>query len=354
MMADTQQRPQPLITTHGAERAFESPITALTALADELAFAVGTLDGDIIFAPLAASRTPENWHIVHAHDAAITCLAPDPLKRDAVLSGSEDCGLTRTLTSGDMTALFKGRRWVENLAVTPTHIAFSYGKSMELRDASGEKTLKALDHPSSVTGIVFDAKGKRVFTSHYNGASGWFVNSDANNVRSLFWKGSHTGIAIHPKGDAIVTTMQENDLHGWRLSDGHNMRMSGYPKKVTSLDFNRNGRWLATSGADALVLWPFFGGGPMGKAPRELARLNGIFCTFVKTHPCHDAIAAGFEDGTILLIDLSSEQILPICYGNSENDPVTQITFTPKGGAMAFGTEGGRVGVLILNHQVMA
>lgn len=63
MMTDTQQRPQPLVTTHGAERPFESPITALTATADGLAFAVGTLDGDMIFAPLAASRSPENWHV---------------------------------------------------------------------------------------------------------------------------------------------------------------------------------------------------------------------------------------------------------------------------------------------------
>lgn len=165
-----------------------------------------------------------------------------------------------------MTALYKGRRWVENLAVTSTHIAFSYEKSMELRDATGERTLKELDHPSLVTGIILDAKGKRVFTSHYNGASAWFVNSDANNVRSLFWKGSHTGIAIHPKGDAIVTTMQENDLHGWRLSDGHNMRMSGYPKKVTSLDFSRNGRWLATSGADALVFMAVFRGWAHGQS----------------------------------------------------------------------------------------
>ncbi len=139
MMADTQQRPQPLITTHGAERSFESPITALTATADWIGLRRRQLDGDMIFAPLAASRSPRDWHIVHAHDAAITCLSPDPLQRDAVMSGSEDCCLARTRTSGDITALYKGRRWVENLAVTSTHIAFSYGKSMELRDATGEK-----------------------------------------------------------------------------------------------------------------------------------------------------------------------------------------------------------------------
>ena len=79
--------------------------------------------------------------------------------------------------------------------------------------------------------------------------------------------------------------MQENALHGWRLSDGQHMRMSGYPSKTTTLSFSRNGKWLATSGADAMVLWPFFGGGPMGKAPMELAGGDGVLCQQVACNP---------------------------------------------------------------------
>ena len=141
--------------------------------------------------------------------------------------------------------------------------------------------LKELPHPSTVTGLTFDGSGKRVAASHYNGATLWFVAAKADSPRKLEWKGSHTAIAIHPDGEAVVTAMQENALHGWRLSDGQHMRMSGYPAKTESLSFTRNGKWLATSGADAMVLWPFFGGGPMGKAPIELAGGDGIICTRV-------------------------------------------------------------------------
>ncbi len=52
----------------------------------------------------------------------------------------------------------------------------------------------------------------------------------------------------------------------------HDMRMSGYPSKPESLGFTRSGKYLASAGADAIVLWPFFGGGPMGKPPLELAQ----------------------------------------------------------------------------------
>ena len=149
-------------------------------------------------------------------------------------------------------------------------IAASAGKIVQLFDQSG-RMLKELTHPSTVTGLVFDGKGKRIGASHYNGASLWFVAAKTDTPRKLEWKGSHTGIVIHPEGEAVVTAMQENALHGWKLPDGAHMRMSGYPAKTTSLSFTRNGKWMASSGADAMVLWPFFGGGPMGKAPLELA-----------------------------------------------------------------------------------
>ena len=104
--------------------------------------------------------------------------------------------------------------------------------------------------------------------------------------------------------------MQENSLHGWRLADGQHMRMSGYPSKTESLCFTRNGKWLASAGADTIVMWPFFGGGPMGKAPMEMAGGDNVLCTRVAAHPQHDVIAAGFADGLVVLADIQSERIL--------------------------------------------
>ena len=110
----------------------------------------------------------------------------------------------------------------------------------------------------------------------------------------------------------MVTAMQENALHGWRLPDGQHMRMSGYPAKTDSLSFTRNGKWLATSGADAMVLWPFFGGGPMGKAPLELAGGDGMICTQVACHPKDELVAGGFADGLVVVADINSSRILPV------------------------------------------
>lgn len=207
--------------------------------------------------------------------------------------------------------------------------------------------LKTLEHPSSVTGIVFDAKGKRIAASHYNGASVWYTQPKSESVRPLEWKGSHTGIAIHPAGEALITSMQDNDLHGWRLSDGHNIRMSGYPTKVKSMSFSRTGKWLATSGADVVVLWPFFGGGPMGKPPTELPGMGGALCTRVAYNPEQDILAAGFADGSVIMIEPESQRVLPVCLNGTS--AISALAYSPDGCLLGFGTEDGLIGLVDLS-----
>ncbi len=199
--------------------------------------------------------------------------------------------------------------------------------------------LKELTHPSTVTGLVFDAKGKRIGASHYNGASLWFVAAKTDTPRQLEWKGSHTAIVIHPEGEAVVTAMQENALHGWKLPDGQHMRMSGYPAKTTSLSFTRNGRWMASSGADAMVLWPFFGGGPMGKAPLELSGGDGIICNQVACHPKEELVAGGFADGLVVVSDIASSRVLPV--SPPGHGAVSTLAWNADGTRLALGTETG-------------
>ena len=244
-----------------------------------------------------------------------------------------------------------GSRWVEAIARHGDgSIAAAIGKRVVLLDASGA-IIKTLEHPSTVTGLTFDARGKRVAASHYNGVSLWFVASKSDTPRLLEWKGSHIAVAIHPQGEAVVTAMQENALHGWRLSDGHHMRMSGYPQKTLSLSFSKTGKGLATSGADAVVLWPFFGGGPMGKQPLELAPGAGQACTRVACHPSMDTVAAGFADGSVLLADIATERILPVCGPAQESGAVTALAWSADGASLAFGTEGGLASVVDLSKR---
>ncbi|MCI0756841.1 WD40 repeat domain-containing protein [Teichococcus vastitatis] len=298
---------------------------------------------------LRLASTEDEWRRVEAHDGAALSLVPDA--ENGFLSGGDDGRFLRVTAAGEISELadFGTMKWVEHLASHPSGLrAASVGKVVHLFGRDGAK-LKALVHPSTVGGVAFDAKGKRVAAGHYNGASVWFVNSKEDKPRVLPWKGSHQQVLFSPDGTHVVTTMQENALHGWRLTDQQDMRMSGYPAKVKSFSFTAKGRWLATAGADCVVLWPFFAGGPMGKPPVELAGGDSIVCTQVACHPQHEVVAAGFQDGLVLMAEIGSGKIVPVAAPG--RGAVSALAWNPSGTRLAFGTETGFAGVVDLSKR---
>jgi len=285
-----------------------------------------------------------DWVATTVHDGAILSACADI--RDGWLTGGDDGRLSRVAPDGTAEAIadYKGK-WVDHVASHPEGLrAAAVGKALHVLGPKGPA--KTLMHPSSVGGIAFDAKGKRVAASHYNGASLWFVAAKEDRPRILEWKGSHHAIAFSPDGTHVVTAMQEPALHGWRLADGQHMRMSGYPTKTRSLAFTARGRWLATSGAESIVLWPFFGGGPMGKAPTELAGGDDALCSAVACHPQHEVVAAGFSDGLVLIAEIASGKVVPVA--PPSGGQVSALAWSPDGAVLAFGTEGGRAGLVDL------
>jgi len=334
---------QDLLESRGVSRALDAYVVgaAFNRAGTHAGFGLG--DGTI-----AIGAKEGEWPRIETHDGGLLAIAPD--LANGFVSGGDDGKLQRTGLDGAFSTIAKfGSKWVEQVASHGGAASGTYacgvGKNLILFDQAATK-LKELPHPSTVTGIAFDAKGKRVAASHYGGASLWFVAAKTDSPRKLEWKGSHIGISIHPAGDAVVTLMQENALHGWRLSDGQHMRMSGYPGKTGSLSWSRGGKWLASSGADAIVLWPFTGGGPMGKPPLELAQIPDVICTMVAFHPQHDIVAAGYVDGTVVMADVTGERVLQVkAPGEGE---VTALTWNPQGTLLAFGTEHGRAGIVDL------
>jgi WD40 repeat protein len=142
--------------------------------------------------------------------------------------------------------------------------------------------------------------------------------------------------------------MQENALHGWRLlPDKGHMRMSGYPAKTRSVSWSHDGAWLATSGAEAAICWPFASKeGPMGKAPRECGVRNSKVSR-VAFHPRSLVLAAGYDDGCILLIRLTDASELLVRHP-AEGSAVTAFAWDKLGRRLAFGCADGQAGVLTL------
>jgi len=326
--------------------AADGPIVGTHYLGRTAAFVLGEAAIVLVAAQGEARR-------VAVHGGAILATAADG---ERVVSGGDDGKVVATDAAGESRPLATDskHRWIDHVALGPDGaVAWSAGKSAFVlphptlpRSRGREEAAREFAAPSTVGGLAFLPKGFRLAVAHYNGASLWFPNATEAEPEKLEWKGSHLGATASPDGRFLVTTMQEPMLHGWRLVDRQHMRMSGYAARVTSFGWTVGGRWLATSGATQLILWPFQSkDGPMGKQPRLLApsehRIVVIAC-----HPKQDIVAAGYGDGMLLLVRIEDgAEILAKKPGDA---PVTALAWSADGMLLAWGTESGEAGIIDL------
>ncbi|GAB4188365.1 MAG: WD40 repeat domain-containing protein [Thalassobaculales bacterium] len=310
--------------------------------AGRAAFALG--DGTLRLVDLADPAAAPA--VAAAHDGGLLSFAADP--RGGFVSGGDDGRLVHTAADGAVSELHRGKgAWIDQLAVAPDGmtIAFAGGKTVNLLGGQRQPLGGPLVHPSSVGGLAFDPRGKRLFAAHYNGVSAWWANAQAQQPRLLKWTGSHLGATVSPDGRFLVTAMQENALHGWRLADGADMRMTGYPAKTHSLSWMAKGRFLATSGSGSVVCWPFQGkDGPMGKPPLEMGGDRRGVITRVAAHPAQDVVAAGFDDGFVALYRVENDRRVDI--RRAGDGPVTALAWSADGRFLALGTEDGFAGLI--------
>ena len=203
-----------------------------------------------------------------AHAGAILCSAT---QHDQIVTGGDDGKVAATRADGTAMTLAtdEKRRWIDHVATRPDGtVAWSAGKQVFVRSKDNERSIEL---PSTVGGLAFASKGVRLAAAHYNGVTLWFPNA-TSKPEVLAWKGSHLAVIFSRDGRFLISSMQEPMLHGWRLSDRKDMQMSGYAARVRSFAFTADGKLLATSGANQLILWPLHGkDGPMGKAPQIFA-----------------------------------------------------------------------------------
>jgi WD40 repeat protein len=236
------------------------------------------------------------------------------------------------------------RRWIDAVALhADGALAFSAGKTAYFRDTKAR--VKSLDLTSSAQGLAFKPKGLQLAISQNGGAVLWMPGTEASPDR-LDWKGSHLDITWSPDGRFVVTSMQESQLHGWRLPEKAHMRMSGYPAKTRSFSWSHDGNWLATSGAEAAIIWPFGSKeGPMGKPPRECG-VRPRKVTAVAFHPKALVVALGYEDGFILLCRLTDGSEIFVRDGGG--GAITALAWAGDGRKLIFGSEDGAAGILSL------
>lgn len=276
---------------------------------------------------------------LHAGVILSACPHPDGKR---LVTGGDDGAVRIVGPGGESETLYDARgRWIDHLAASAVTNVIVAGIGKEAIVFREGREAHRFAYPSTVGGVALDAKGRRLAVSHYGGATMRYVLTADDKGTPLKWAGSHLAVTISPDGDYIITGMQENSLHGWRMPEKTDLRMDGYPAKTRSFSWDKRGRWLATSGANAAIVWPFVGKlGPQGKPPLQPGEREGKLVTCVAFHPSEEILAIGYNDGFALLARFSDNLGMEIAPAG--DGPVSALAWNRDGSLIAVGDEAGR------------
>jgi WD40 repeat protein len=319
--------------------AFDAYVTSvLFDRSGRAAFALG--DGAVRF---------ESDEVVDAHpNGAVLCAVAHP-SGEGVITGGDDGRLVWSRPEGAVELAAVKGRWIDavDASVESGLIAYAAGRDLHVLDSKDAKFARTFAHEKSVADVAFDAKGRRIAAATYGGAALWFARIDGQKPTMLKWAGSHVAAAFSPDGKFLVTAMQENAMHGWRLSDAKDMRMGGYPSKPKSIAFLAKGSLMATSGAPGVVLWPFGGAnGPMGREAIEIGHDEATLISKVAATPQGSIVAAGLEDGRVWVAELSQTGVHRV--RSDTGSPITALAMSPDESRLAWGDEDGNAGIVAL------
>jgi WD40 repeat protein len=317
----------------GERFAFGAPVTAAVAIGESVT--VGFGDGMVRF--FRPNSVPLE---VAAHEGVVLCITADG---DSVLSGGDDGRFLRISLDGTVEELANfGTRWVDCVAASHGHFACSSGREAHVW-VSGQTKVTVFEHASTVGGLAFDPKGKRLAAAHYGGATIWNRGDRRWKSVKLLWKGFHGDTCFSPCGKYLVTAMQENALHAWRLRGKGDFAMPGYPSKIKSLDWVGDTPYLITSGADEAIAWPFDGkDGPMGRKTVCVAYNNDQLVTCVHALSEEGAVFAGFRDGSVQLAELD-EAKTALAISGPTGAEVTAIALSTTSSHLLIGDASGNV-----------
>ena len=171
----------------------------------------------------------------------------------------------------EMRTIVLGKGWVENLKWSPdgNKLAIVFSRNVYIFSSDGKLNWCSEKHPSTVSAIAWSRKDE-LATACYGRVTFFdFISNKTNQI--LEWKGSLVSMVLSPDGDIVACGSQDNSVHFWRRSTGHDAEMTGYPGKPSHLSFDDSGTLLATGGSERVTVWSFQGDGPEGTIPGELA-----------------------------------------------------------------------------------
>jgi hypothetical protein len=152
-----------------AKFSFVAAVTGLAFLA-ERTVAAGLGDGSVRLIAPGETASPRTIR-PHRGGAAVLAMVTD-IDGAGVVTGGDDGRVARTNAGSEVSVLAEFRGAKRMSWPSASLAGCVPRRAVRLLDRTGEMVGASADQPSTVTGLAFNPKGKRLAVSHYGGADG--------------------------------------------------------------------------------------------------------------------------------------------------------------------------------------
>jgi WD40 repeat protein len=271
-----------------------------------------------------------------AHSAACLSIAADP--DGGFLTGGSDGRVTCVQADGVVRVIGHFDGPVSLMAAGAGHWrACAVRRTVHRLGGAAAR----VDVPAPVTALALDPGGSRLAIACQDGVTLW---QGGVSARVLAASGIHAGLAWSPDQTLLASFSPDGTLHAWHLPDAAESQIAADAPITTLAALATEAGFVSGTGG-RVICWL-----PPARQLQPCGLPNQASVTRIAAHPRRPVLAAGYANGTVVLCQPNDSHVLFLRAAGQ--GAVSALAFSPLGGYLAIGTDGGEIGVLALPNAL--
>ena len=216
---------------------------------------------------------------------------------------------------------------------------------------NGDAHGHVLPHDAPALDVRYSPRGDVLAVAHPNAVALWNTADAPVKLADVPVTGRPLALAWSPDG-AMLGCGEDTGASILQINGTDPVVLADYPSSVRSIAWSFDDRAMVTSGAFRIIVWPRDRLASDGSTPStiETGRAGLTAVDAVATHPKKPLVAAGYENGMLVIAEIGKADEMPI---KSEGQgAITVIRWTGDGQHLALGTDRGLAAIVELPRQI--